>query len=120
LVANLDAKITTQAFLYDLLILDRNIIVYQPSFLDDSVESLRLDLFIPPDDAFQRFTNTLLAHDSMSCVVASFDDIPGWIDSGEPSGSPPSHTIKFLHGLSKHAAQLTLPRFDVHQNVDNF
>lgn len=37
LVANLDVKITRQAFLYDLLINDRNIIVYKPYFADDTL-----------------------------------------------------------------------------------
>jgi hypothetical protein len=32
LVANLDNKITKQAFLYDLLVSERDIIVYRPSF----------------------------------------------------------------------------------------
>lgn len=52
LVANLDNKITRQAFLYDLLISDRNVIVYKPVFVDESLESLRLQLHLPSDDDF--------------------------------------------------------------------
>ncbi len=71
LVAKLDAKITRQAFLYDLLITDRNIIVYKPEFQDETLQSLRLKLHIPSDDDYRYFTNQLLSHDAMSCVVAS-------------------------------------------------
>jgi hypothetical protein len=47
LVAKLDNKITTQAYLYDLLIADRNIIVYRPEFPTGSANDLKLRLFIP-------------------------------------------------------------------------
>lgn len=106
LVANLEVKITRQAFLYDLLISDRNIIVYKPDFSDGTLQSLRLKLHVPTDADFRYFTNQLLFHDAMSCVVASFHDILGWIDSAEASGSPPDHTIKHLTALSSYAAQL--------------
>ena len=106
LVANLDVKITRQAFLYDLLITDRNIIVYRPEFSKETLQSLRLKLHIPTDDDFRYFTNRLLSHDAMSCVVASFHDLPGWIDSAEAAGSPPDHTIEHLTALSSYAAQL--------------
>jgi hypothetical protein len=72
LVANLDNKITRQAFLYDLMVTDRNIIVYRLSFSNDTVESLHLIIDIPTDEDFQHFANDLLSHDAMSCVVASF------------------------------------------------
>jgi hypothetical protein len=106
LVAKLDAKITKQAFLYDLLIADRNVIVYQPEFPTGAVESLRLKLYLPTDDDFQHFTNRLLSHDAMSCVVASFDDIPGWIDSGKAGGDHPDYTIENLEAIGSYAAQL--------------
>jgi hypothetical protein len=106
LVANLDAKITRHAFLYDLLIADRNVIVYQPEFTDGTPEGLRLHLYLPSDDDFQHFTNRLLSHDAMACVVASFEDIPGWIDSGEIGGNVPEHTVANLHAISGYAAQL--------------
>jgi hypothetical protein len=106
LVANLDAKITKHAFLYDLLIADRNVIVYQPEFTDGTLESLRLHLYLPSDDDFQHFTNRLLSHDAMACVVASFEDIAGWIDSGEIGGDVPEHTVANLHAISSYAAQL--------------
>ncbi len=107
LVSNMDVKITRQAFLYDLLISDRNIIVYTPEYPSDSLESLRLKLHVPSDDDFRRFTNQLLSHDVMSCVVASFPDLEGWIDSAQPGRSPPpAHTVKHLSALSSYAAQL--------------
>jgi hypothetical protein len=106
LVANLNVKITRQAFLYDLLITGRNIIVYSPEFADGTLESLRLKLYVPTDDDFRYFTNRLLSHDAMSCVVASFHDIEGWIDSAERGENPPAHTIKHLTALSAYAAQL--------------
>lgn len=87
LVANLDNKITKQAFLYDLLISERDIIVYRPSFPDGSLESLQLDLYLPSDNDFRHFTNELLSHDAMSCVVISFEDLDGWFDSEEEGGS---------------------------------
>jgi hypothetical protein len=46
LVSNLDVKITRQAFLYDLIINDRNVIVYNPTFTDNTLESLRLQIHI--------------------------------------------------------------------------
>jgi hypothetical protein len=106
LVAKLDAKITKQAFLYDLLIADRNIVIYQPEFPTGSVESLRLHLYLPTDEDFQHFTNRLLSHDAMACVVASFKDIPGWIDSGKAGGEPPDYTLENLESIGSYAAQL--------------
>lgn len=106
LVANLDVKITRQAFLYDLLITDRNVIVYKPEFPDDTLESLRLKLHVPAADDFRYFTNKILSHDAMSCVVASFHDIEGWIDSAERGDNPPAHTVEYLTALSSYAAQL--------------
>ncbi len=106
LVANLDNKITRQAFLYDLLINERDIIVYRPSFPTDKLESLQLDLYLPSDDDFRHFTNELLSHDSMACAVISFDDLDGWFDSKEKDGSLNEWTRKHLSALSGYTAQL--------------
>jgi len=106
LVANIDNKITRQAFLYDLLINERNIIVYRPSFPSGNLDSLQLELYLPSDDDFRVFTNELLSHDAMSCVVVSFDDLEGWFDSEEEDGSLNSWTEAHLSGLSSYAAQL--------------
>lgn len=106
LVADLDNKITKQAFLYDLLINDRNIIVYKPIFSDGTLQSLKLQLHLPSDEDFRHLTNDLLSHDAMSCVVASFDDLEGWFDSEEEQGALQSHTQKHLSGLSAYTAQL--------------
>jgi hypothetical protein len=105
--APISAKITKQAYLYDLLISDRNVVLYQPEFPADTAKSLRLSLYIPDDDDFRQFANRLLSHDAMSCVVASFSDIPGWIeyDKDDPA-SLPSHTREVLQKLSSYAAQL--------------
>jgi hypothetical protein len=61
---------------------------------------------VPSDDEFKRFTNQLLSHDAMGCVVITIDDIPGWIDNKEKDGSPNEWTRKHLTGLSNYAAQL--------------
>ena len=106
LAANLDNKITKQAFLYDLLINERDIIVYTPSFPDGSFESLQLDLYLPSDDDFRHFTNELLSHDAMACEVISFDDLDGWFDSAEKDGSLNGWTKNHLSALSGYAAQL--------------
>jgi hypothetical protein len=106
LVANLDNKITKQAFLYDLLINERDIIVYLPSFPDGNLESLQLDLYLPSDDDFRHFTNDLLSHDAMACVVISFEDLEGWFDSEEESGSLNDWTKEHLSALSGYSAQL--------------
>ncbi len=106
LVANLDNKITKQAFLYDLLINERDIIVYRPSFPAGNLESLQLDLYLPGDDDFRHFTNELLSHDAMACAVISFDDLDGWFDSEEEDGSLNDWTKKHLSALSGYAAQL--------------
>lgn len=106
LVANLDVKITRQAFLYDLIINDRNIIVYRPIFADGTLESLRLQVHVPSDDDFRYFTNQLLSHDTMSCVVASFHDLEHWFDSEEADGGLLDYTKKHLDRLSGYAAQL--------------
>lgn len=106
LVARLDAQITKQAFLYDLLIADRNIIVYKPEFSGVGLETLRLKLYLPSDEDFQHFTNQLLSHDAMACVVASFEDIPGWIDSKETGGGLDQTTMDHLEAVSGYAAQL--------------
>src|SRR6185312_5012759 len=60
---------------------------------------------MPTDDDFQHFTNRLLSHDAMACVGASFDDIPGWIDSGNAGGDPPGYTIENLEAIGSYAAQ---------------
>jgi hypothetical protein len=52
LVAKLDNKTTTQAYLYDLLIADRNVIVYRPEFPTASLDDLTLHLHIPTDEDF--------------------------------------------------------------------
>jgi hypothetical protein len=106
LVANLDVKITRQAFLYDLLINERNIIVYRPSFATGALASLQLDLWLPSDDDFKHFTNDLLSHEAMACAVISFDDLEGWFDNKEQSGSLNEATRKHLTMLSGYAAQL--------------
>ena len=106
LIATLDAKITQQAFIYDLLIADRNIIVYTPTFPDGKLESLRLELYIPTDENFRHFANQLLLHKAMSCAVASFHDMEGWIDSGERGEDPPDYTVEHLNFLSSYTAQL--------------
>ncbi len=107
LVAPIAAKITKQAYLYDLLISDRNIILYQPNFPTDVVESLRLSLYIPEDSEFQNFANHLLSHDAMSCVVASFPDILGWIsyDENDPK-TLPDYTRRALQKITSYTAQL--------------
>lgn len=107
LVAGLDNKITKQAFLYDLLIADRDIVVYLPVFADGTLESLHLDLFLPSDDDFRHFTNKLLSHEAMACIVISFDDMDGWFDSEESEGGSLNEwTKKYLGALSGYAAQL--------------
>ncbi|RWR30198.1 hypothetical protein D2T29_12980 [Sinirhodobacter populi] len=106
LVANLDVKITRQAFLYDLLISERNIIVYQPIFVTSALDTLQLELWLPSDEDFQQFTNRLLSHNAMSCVVVSFHDLEGWYDSNEDGGSLNDWTRKHLSMLSGYAAQL--------------
>ncbi len=106
LVAPLDAKITRQAFLYDLLITDRDIVVYRPEFSGDELNTLQLNLHLPSDEDFKAFTNNLLAHENMSCVVASFDDLEGWFDSHENDGSLNSWTKEHLRKLSNYTAQL--------------
>lgn len=106
LVANLDAKITRQAFLYDLLIADRDIIVYLPVFKSGKLDSLELQLHLPSDEDFQIFANELLSHESMSCAVASFEDADGWFDSKEENGSLNDWTKEHLAKLSAYTAQL--------------
>ena len=105
LVANIDNEITRHAFLYDLLIADREVIVYRPVW-DGTLDTLRFEPYIPNDQDFRRFTNQLLSHDAMSCVVASFDDLPGWYDSQEDEGSLNDRTIEYLSLVSTYAAQL--------------
>lgn len=106
LVSRLDVKITRQAYLYDLLIADREVIVYTPIFATEALDSLRLQLHIPSDDDFRHFTNQLLSHEAMGCVVITVDDLPGWIDNDEEGGSLNEWTRKHLTGLSTYAAQL--------------
>jgi hypothetical protein len=105
LVSTMDVKITRQAYLYDLLIADRDVLVYTPVFVTDALDSLKLRLHVPSDDEFRQFTNQLLSHDAMSCVVLTIDDIPGWIekDTGDALND---RTRRHLTGLSNYAAQL--------------
>lgn len=106
LVATLDAKITREAYLYDLLIGNRDVIVYKPTFADDALESLRLQLHIPADEDFQHLTNRLLSEQSMACVVGSFDDLSGWFDNQEVDHALNKYTQENLERLSCHLAQL--------------
>lgn len=106
LVATLDAKITREAYLYDLLIGNRDVIVYRPVFADDTLESLRLQLHIPTDEDFQHLSNRLLSEQSMACVVGSFDDLRGWFDNREVDRALNQYTRENLERLSGHLAQL--------------
>jgi hypothetical protein len=105
LVAKLDNEITRHAFLYDLLITGRDIIVYKPVW-GDTVESLKLEPYLPDNADFRRFSNRLLSHDAMSCVVASFHDLEGWYDSKEESDGVNDYTKDHLSQVSTYAAQL--------------
>lgn len=106
LVAKLEAKITKQAYLYDLIINDRNTIVYAPLISKGNVSSLSLELYVPDDSEFKHFTNTLLGHEAMSCAVVSFHDLDGWFDSEEIDGNLNSWTQKHLGALSHYTSQL--------------
>ncbi len=106
LVANLDNKITRHAFLYDLLVSDRDVIVYKPTFANGTVESLKLELHIPSDDDFRHLTNELLSHDSMACVVVTLDDLEGWFDNEEEKSSLNSWTRLHLDKVAGYCAQL--------------
>lgn len=106
LISDLEAKITKQAYLYDLIVNDRNTLVYHPTFSGDGVESLKLETYVPSDSEFEYFTNTLLGHENMCCIVVSFSDLDGWFDSKEESGCLNSWTRKHLSGLSNYTAQL--------------
>lgn len=106
LVSDLEAKITKQAYLYDLIVNDRNTLVYHPTFVGDDVQSLKLEIFIPSDSEFEYFTSALLGHRNMCCVVVSFRDLEDWFDSKEEGGSLNSWTKKHLAALSNYAAQL--------------
>jgi len=89
-----------------LIITDRDIIVYQPEFSGESLNTMKLKLHVPSDDVFKQFTNDMLSHESMSCIVASFDDMEGWFDNNEEGGSLNSWTIQHLEKLSNYTAQL--------------
>lgn len=105
LVAPLAVKITTQAYLYDLLINERDIIVYQPRFDGDDIATLSLEVFLPSDDTFQTVANHLLSHRAMACAAISFHNVAGWIDSA-PSGENPSEiTVGNLSAISSYVAQ---------------
>jgi hypothetical protein len=106
LVAPMDAKITRHAFLYDLLIANRNVIAYKPALTDGTLQSLSLQLYVPSDEDFHYFASRLLSHDSMACVVASFHDLEKWYDSDEEDGAINDYTKYHLERLSSYAAQL--------------
>jgi hypothetical protein len=105
LVAKLDNEITRHAFLYDLLIAGRDIIVYKPVW-EHTVESLKLEPYLPDNAVFRRFSNRLLSHEAMSCVVASFHDLEGWYDSKEESNGINDYTKEHLSQVTTYAAQL--------------
>lgn len=106
LVAPMDVKITRHAFLYDLLIANRNVIAYKPVLADGTLQSLELHVHVPSDEDFRYFVNRLLSHDAMACVVASFDDLDQWYDSREENNGVNDYTKANLDGLSSYAAQL--------------
>ncbi len=106
LVAPLAVKITTQAYLYDLLINERDIIVYQPRFDGDDITTLSLDLFLPSDETFQSVANHLLSHRAMACAAISFHNVPGWIDSAAAGENPSDTTVENLSAVSSYVAQL--------------
>lgn len=106
LVTPLFAKISRSAFLYDLIISDRNVIIYKPVFPTGELSSLKLEIYVPSDEDFQHLTNELLSHDAMACVVASFHDIEDWIDSNEDNGQLNAYTIKHLEAIGSYCAQL--------------
>ncbi|EPA95429.1 NERD domain-containing protein [Pseudomonas sp. G5(2012)] len=106
LIASLQPKITRNAYLYDIIIADRETIVYKPILKDGQLETLQLHLHIPSDDDFKHFTNTLISHDAFSAVVLSFNDMPGWFDSIEIDNNLKPTTEKNLAIISSHTAQI--------------
>lgn len=106
LVAPLAVKITTQAYLYDLLANERDIVVYQPRFNNNDIATLSLELYLPCDETFKNVANHLLSHRAMACAAISFHNVPGWIDRA-PSGEDPSETtVGNLSAISSYVAQL--------------
>lgn len=106
LVASLKPKIAVNAYLYDLIIADRETIVYKPTLKNEDLKTLQLELHIPSDDDFKHFTNRLISHDALSAVVLSFNDMPGWFDSNETNNRLSSETEKNLSIISSHTAQV--------------
>lgn len=106
LVAPMGAKITRNAFLYDLLINNRNVIAYTPVLVGNTLDSLELRLHVPSDEDFRYLANWLLSHNSMACVVASFSDLEGWYDSHEVDSGVNDYTKTHLDGLCSYTAQL--------------
>ncbi|MBB4087085.1 hypothetical protein [Sphingomonas carotinifaciens] len=106
LAAPLAAKITTQAYLYDLLVNERDIVVYQPKFDGDDIATLSLELFVPSDETFQSVANHLLSHQAMGCAAISFHNVPGWIESASSGENPSTSTVEYLSAVSSYAAQL--------------
>lgn len=104
LVAPMGVKVTRQAFLYELLVANRDVIVYKPVLTDGHLASLQLHLYLPPDEEFRFFANKLLSHDAMACAVVSFPDLEGWYDSADESVN--DYTKKHLSALSGYASQL--------------
>lgn len=106
LVATLKPKIAVNAYLYDLIIADRETLVYKPTLKNGVLETLKLDLHIPSDDDFKHFTNKLISHDAFSTIVLSFNDMPGWFDSNETDNRLSPETEKNLSIISSHTAQI--------------
>lgn len=103
LVAPMDGRAIRDAYVQELLINHKPVIALIP---DTSSEEFKLRIYYPPESSYRWMENKIFDDKSFCCVVASFPEIEGWIDTDKNNnGSIPKHSEEALNAIAFVIAQ---------------
>ena len=91
LIAPMEGRGVRDALAQELSINEKNALALIPKIVGEKIE---LEAYYPSELYYRWVENNVLDDSSMTVVTASFPIIEGWIDAGEPGGTPPDYTQK--------------------------
>ena len=91
LIAPMEGRGVRDAVAQELIINEKNVLALTPKIVGEKIE---LEAYYPSELYYRWVENNVLDDSSMTVVTASFPIIEGWIDAGEPGGTPPDYTQK--------------------------
>tara|TARA_R110000787_G_scaffold209261_1_gene319284 strand:- start:468 stop:1772 length:1305 start_codon:yes stop_codon:yes gene_type:complete len=91
LIAPMEGRGVRDALAQELIINEKNALALIPKIVGEKIE---LEAYYPSELYYRWVENNVLDDSSMTVVTASFPIIEGWIDAGEPGGTPPDYTQK--------------------------